>query len=86
MCRALKWEIGESEPHGFKLWSSQTNDFKIDNYHFLAKHSTLLGYAKDWFVQAQENVTDWDIRTWCWWPAFPGRQHYKAAMSAHYPS
>ena len=43
-------EIGESEPRGFKPesrgfkpWLNQTNDFKIDKYHFLAWRSTLLG-------------------------------------------
>ena len=31
-----------SEPHGFELWSTQTNDFKIDTCRFLARHSALL--------------------------------------------
>ena len=44
------WEIGESQLRGFETqssWfeplSSQTNDFKIDACHFLAKHWALLG-------------------------------------------
>ena len=44
------WEIGESEDSRFesRAWrfepySSQTNDFKIDTYRFLARCSALLG-------------------------------------------
>ena len=28
--------------------------------------ATLLGYGKDWLAQCQDNVTEWDIRSWCW--------------------
>ena len=39
----LNWKTRfESVPHIFKPWSSQTNDFKIYAYHFLAQHSALL--------------------------------------------
>ena len=37
------WEIEESEHCGFKLWSGQTTDFKIDTYHFLTRHPELIG-------------------------------------------
>ena len=37
------WEVGRFGTRGYKLWSSQTNDLKIDTCHFLARHSTLLG-------------------------------------------
>ena len=29
----------------------------------------------------QDNVTEWDIRSWFWQPDFPMGQHYKVAMS-----
>ena len=35
----------------------------IDNCHFLARHLVLLGMGKDWFVQCQDKVTEWDIRS-----------------------
>ena len=55
------------EPHGFEPWSSQTNDIKFDTCHFLARHSALLGDGKDQLVWCQDNMTEWDIRSWCWW-------------------
>ena len=33
--------------HGFKHWSSQTNDLKIDTGCYLACRSALLGYGKE---------------------------------------
>ena len=39
--------------------------YKIDTYRFLAKCSALLGEDKDWLAQYQDNVTEWDIRSWC---------------------
>ena len=32
--------------------------------------------------QGQDNVTEWDIRSWCWRPGFPVGQHYKVAIAA----
>ena len=52
-------------------WSSQSNDFKIDTCHFLARCMALLGEGKDWLVQFQDNVTEGDIRSWCWWAGLP---------------
>ena len=65
------WEIRESEPCEFELWSSQTNDFKIDTCHFLVL--ALLGYGKNWLAQWQDNVTEWD--------GWPVGQHYNVVMS-----
>ena len=31
----------------------------------------------------QYNVTELDIRLWCWWPGIPVGQYYKVAMNAH---
>ena len=39
--------------------------YQIDTCRFIALYSALLGDAKDWLVQCQENVTEWDIRSWC---------------------
>ena len=43
--------------HWFEPGSIQTNNFKIDPCHFLARRSTLLGYGKDWFGHCQDDVT-----------------------------
>ena len=40
---------------GSKPWSSQTNDFKIDIFRFLARCSALIGYDKKWFAECQDN-------------------------------
>ena len=73
----LFWEIEGSEPSGFEPWSNQTNDFEIDIGRLLARHSALLGDGKDGLAQCQDNGTELDIRSWCWWPGVPLRQHYK---------
>ena len=74
------WKIGESEPYrfesgpcGFKPWSGQINDFKIDTCRFLTWRLALLGLSKDWLAQCQDNVTEWDSRSRCWWPGVPVR-------------
>ena len=41
--RRLFWEIGEAEPRGFKPWSNQTDDLKIDTCQFQAWRLALLG-------------------------------------------
>ena len=64
-------------------WSSQTNAFNIDNYRFLAWHSALLGWGKDWLVQDRDNVIERDNSLWCWQPGVQVRQHYNVAMSVH---
>ena len=51
------WELGKLKPRGFESWLSQTNDFKIDTCHFLARRSALLGEVKDWFAQCQDHAT-----------------------------
>ena len=28
-------------------------------------------------------MTEWDGRSWCWWPGVPVRQHNKVTMSVH---
>ena len=43
------------QPHGFKPWCSQTNDFNIGTCRFLARYSALLGLSKDWLAQCQHN-------------------------------
>ena len=41
--RLLVWEIVESKPCGFEPYLSQTNELKIDTWHFVARHLALLG-------------------------------------------
>ena len=65
-----------SDLAGVNPWSSQSNIFKIDTFRFLARHLTLLGQGKDWLALCQDNVTEWDIKSWCIWPGFPvGNYH-----------
>ena len=40
---------------------SQTNDLHIDTCNFIAKHSALLEYGKEWLTQWQDNMTEWVI-------------------------
>ena len=76
------WEIGEFRPHGYDSWSSQINALKMYTCRFLARCSTLLGWGMDWLAQCQDNVSEWDIRSWCWQPGLPVGWHYKV-MSIH---
>ena len=57
--------------------------YKIDTCCFLARCSALLGEGKDWLAQCEDNVIEWDFRSWCRWPGFPVGQHYdEIAISA----
>ena len=38
--------------------------YKIDTCRILTWCSAVIGYGKDWLVQYQDNVTEWDIRSW----------------------
>ena len=68
-----------------KPYFNQINYLKIDTCHILARHSALLGYDKDWSVQWQDNVIEWDritghgadglVISW--------GQHYKVSMKVH---
>ena len=55
--------------------------YKIDICRFLTWCLALLRYGKDWLAQCQDNMTEWDITSWCWWPSFPVEQHYKVVSS-----
>ena len=55
----------------------------IDTCRFLAWHLTLIGYGKDWLVQYEDNVTEWDIGSWYHWPDVPLEEHHKVAMSVY---
>ena len=57
---------------------SQINDLKIDTC--LTRRSA---YGKDWLAKCQDNVTDCDMRSWCWWHGLPVGQHYKVTMITH---
>ena len=72
-----------------KIGSSNSSRVKsmtytIDNCRYAAWRLTYyIGQGQDWLAQCQNNVSVWDIRSWCWWPGFPVGQHYKFAMSAY---
>ena len=53
-------EIGSSVPGGVKPMT-----YKIDTRCFMAWCSALIGQCEDWLAQGQDNVTEWDIRSWC---------------------
>ena len=66
------WEIRRFGPCLFKPWASQNKDIKIDVCRFLARHS----------AQCQDNMTEWDIRSWSWWPGFLVEQrHHDYALT-----
>ena len=72
------WEIGNLVPGRVKPIT-----YQIYTCPFLARHSTLLEYGKDWLAQCQDNVTEWDIGAWYQQPDFRVWQHYKVTMSVH---
>ena len=76
-------KIGVFGPHELKHKSSQTNAFKIDTCHFLARYSALLVCGNEWYAQCQDNVSNWGIRLQFCWPGSPVVQHYKVKMNAH---
>ena len=43
----------------------KTKDVKVDTCCFLARHFVLLEQGKNWLTQGQDNVTEWDIKSWC---------------------
>ena len=45
--------------------------YQIDTCRFLAWFSASIGQGKDWLVNYQDNVTEWDIGSQCQWPDFP---------------
>ena len=71
------WEVQGFDARGFEPWSSQTVDINIDTYRFLGKCLALLVYGKNQL----DDMTEGDIRSWCWWPVVPVGQHHKVAMS-----
>ena len=50
----------------FDSRSAQTNDFKqMYSCRFLAWCRALIRQDKNWLVQCRDNVTEWDIGSWC---------------------
>ena len=58
------------------LTGSNPDRVKIYTCHFIARCRSLLRYGND-------NVTECDIRSWCWCPGLPVAQHYKVVIGAH---
>ena len=44
--------------------------YNIDTCHFLDWWSALIVCIKGWLAQCRDNVTKWDIESWCQQPAF----------------
>ena len=49
---------------------------------FLVLRSDLIGYGKHWLGQCPDNLTEWDIRSWCQRADFQMGQYYEVAMGA----
>ena len=32
-------------------------------------------------VKFQDDVTEWDVKSWCWWPGLPLEQYFKYTLS-----
>jgi hypothetical protein len=45
---------------GLESWSGQTKVYKIGICCFSTKHPALRIKSKDWLVQNQDNVSEWD--------------------------
>ena len=56
--------------------------YKIDTSYFLAWLSALIGSNQYWLARCQDNITEWDIMSWFWWPGLPVAQHY--IVLSHY--
>ena len=51
--------LRDSNPHvRIVVELNQKNYLNMNNYHFLARRSALLGYGKDGLAQYQDNVTE----------------------------
>ena len=51
--------------------------YKIDTCHYLAWRLALIGWGMDWLGQDQDNVTEWEIGSWCKHPRLQWGQHHK---------
>ena len=73
--------VAESVEHGPRVLKIVGSDhgrvkpmtYKICDCYFLARWSD-----KDWLAQCQDNVTKWDITSWCWRPGYRMGQHYRS--------
>ena len=43
----------------------------------------ILRQGKDWLAQYQDNITEWQMGSWCREHGLPGGKHYKSAMNTH---
>ena len=59
------------EGQEFNSPSSQTDDLQNLYSSFPNQALALLGKDNVWLVQCQDNVTDWDIRSWSWQSGLP---------------
>ena len=57
--------------------------YKIDLWRANLIPGVIIILSWYWFSQYQDNMTEWNIESWCWQPGLPGGQHYKSIMSAY---
>ena len=80
--REPRWCMASQRGRSGVLLPVESNQwrYKIDTCLFLAWLSALLGHGKGQLARCQDNVTEWDIRSWCRWCNFPMGQHYKTGF------
>ena len=64
------WEMLGFESTDSNLWLKNV---------YLSLSSKALSIIRIWLAQCEDNVTEWDIRSWCWPPDLPVGQHYEVA-------
>ena len=51
--------VSSAVDRGFKPWSGQTKDYKVDICCFSAKHAALRRKSKDRLARNRNNVSEW---------------------------
>ena len=65
----------------FGFWSSKaTND--LTNLYLLLPNQAL-SIINLRLAQCQDNITEWDIRSWFWWQDLAVGQQYKISINVH---
>ena len=72
------------EYRDFEFQKSQSND--LTNLYLWLPILALIGLGMDWLAQCQDNVTEWNIGSWCQWASLPVRQHGEVTVTRQYPS
>ena len=57
--------------------------YKIYSCHHLVWYPALLGEGNDWLLEYEDDMTEWEIESWCQQAGVPVGQHYQVAMIVH---